>query len=221
MNRILGHFSKMLNLGNPNSGISAKPTVEIVSSSAASEVKLDDYYPLQAPRYGDLSDGSIAVARQDFEMYVSQIDERIRKLKSFCESNHVRFGSSDEALTSMCQFVFDEMYPSDDDHDDLAGIWIEYGLDVAAHLGQTIIEKCPNVEWCLFDYHPDDHPKYLEFGLRNKDNYQLYFSVVDVTIFGLIQEFRNESVNPDMRSKFFSGIVNNWSQKLCKNENGR
>jgi len=85
-------------------------------------------------------------------------------------------------------------------------------------LGQAIIEKCPDVEWCLFDYHPDDHPDYLEIGLRNKDNHQLYFALFNVVIGGTLQEFHNESVNPNMRSKFFSGIVKNWSQKLSKSE---
>lgn len=99
MNKVLGQFSKMLRFGRSNKSIHK------VQSAAASTINLDAYYPLQAPRYGDLADGSIAVARQDFEMYLSQIDERIQKLKSFCDSNHVRFGKSDEALTSMCQFV--------------------------------------------------------------------------------------------------------------------
>ncbi|GLQ17115.1 hypothetical protein GCM10007879_13640 [Maritalea porphyrae] len=119
MNRIAGQLAQILNLGRSNKSIHK------VQSAAASTINLDAYYPLQAPRYGDLAEGNIAVARQDFEMYVSQIDERIEKLKSFCESNHVRFGKSDEALTSMCQFVFDEMYPCEDDQNALAGIWFD------------------------------------------------------------------------------------------------
>lgn len=208
MNRIAGQLAQILNLGRSNKSIHK------VQSAAASTINLDAYYPLQAPRYGDLAEGNVTIARQDFEMYLSQIDERIEKLKSFCESNHVRFGKSDEALTSMCQFVFDEMYPSDDDHDALAGVWIEYVLDVAAHLGQIIIEKCPDVEWCLFDYHPDDHPKYLEIGLRNKENHQRYLCLLDGIILGLVQEFRNDDVDPEMRAEFFSGTVKYWSQKL-------
>lgn len=212
MNRIAGQLAKILNLGLSNKSIHK------VQSAAASTINLDAYYPLQAPRFGDLAEGNMNIARQEFELYLSQIDERIEKLKSFCESNHVRFGKSDEALTSMCQFVFDEMYPSEDDQDAIAGIWIEYVLDVAAHLGQIIIEKCPDVEWCLFDYHPDDHPDYLEIGLRNKVDQQLYFALFNVIIGGTLQEFRNNEVDPEMRAEFFSGIVNNWSQKLSKNK---
>lgn len=178
-------------------------------------VRYDDYYPMEFPRFGLTADDDVAVARAGFELFMAQKKERITKLSILFRINNVPFGKSDEELSAMNQFVYDNLSSHADFPNQIEGVWVECALDLTAYLGEIIIERCPNVEWAVFDDRDQDDMDYLEIGLRNIHNRKLYYPLFSSILGALKQNFHSKVHEPKMRTSFFYGLVGNWSNKLC------
>jgi hypothetical protein len=110
-----------------------------------------DAYEIYHPGvFGPLETLPRADARRAFNQLMEAIPARIAMLRRLLAANEVELRSTDEGIQDLNDWFFENVEPDPNKPGRLLPDWYSVVNDVALFLGQTMIERCPNLRWEFF-----------------------------------------------------------------------
>jgi hypothetical protein len=89
-------------------------------------------------------------AREIFNRVMSEKPDRIRQLKRLLHRHNVDLLGTDEGIDALEQWFITEVQPDSDRPDRLVNWWYGVAFDIGLFIGDTLIERAPNLHWELF-----------------------------------------------------------------------
>ena len=90
-------------------------------------------------------------ARAEFDKLMAEKQQRTEALRSLLNHNGIELRSSNDGLQELNNWFAREVEPSPDQPTRLQPIWYAVVNDIGLFLGDTMIERGPNLQWVMFD----------------------------------------------------------------------
>lgn len=109
----------------------------------------DCYEPYLPPYRGPLSQLPRAAARESYDHWMRARPDRWRQLRRLVEID-VNLDQSDASIRLLDQWFRQNVEADDRDPDRLRNLWYSVVNDVTVVLGDTLIDRCPGLQWEFF-----------------------------------------------------------------------
>ena len=135
-------------------------------------VRWGDYYPYIPLEGKPLKEFTRKQARNEFDKLMAEKLQRIDSLRKLLRENGIELRSSDDGLQELNDWFRREVEPDPNDSGRLMSIWYAVVNDIALFLGDTMIERCPNLAWVMFDKGKKDisYQRHVIMGFTNISN---------------------------------------------------
>ncbi|OHU47767.1 hypothetical protein BKG83_24435 [Mycobacteroides chelonae] len=129
-----------------------------------SSINWGDYEIFKPAVYGLPEQLSRADARKNYDQWIAQKSQRIEQLHRLLELNGFQLDTSDEKIQQLNDWFIDHVEPNPKPTPEMAGaldgLWYSVAFDIAAFLGDVMIERDPRLYWHLF---VPRNPKYVGY----------------------------------------------------------
>jgi hypothetical protein len=108
------------------------------------------YEPYVPPYWGPSAGLTRSQARESFDHLMAARFERIEQLRRLTATSGLRLGDSDTDIQALDDWFCANVEPNPDQSDRLRNLWYAVVNDIALHLGEVLIGRCPHLHWELF-----------------------------------------------------------------------
>lgn len=150
--------------------------------------------------------GKIGALNRGFKLMLSQREERIRKLTRLMTAYGIRLDGSDKSFRRLFDFFMSHL-AQDQFEPKMAPEIYELCRDICILIGETVIQRSPNWDWCILNKTRTREYGYHQYGLMSEDPPGVVAAFKPFIDFGN-QQLGDDPLPPDVPLFGFAEMVN-------------